>query len=159
MKCKKVKNEFTLEEIIDYLKKEEDNNTIEGEMLKPKLVKKLYYILGNPKEEDFKDIYDTAGRCWEKIPGYTKRLCVLYKNYMENENHEPTNWRINRASGTKMRIVEEYVRAGWHCEVQSYNVICRKYVQHPKYENIWVMFYSSRDCNKYEYIIAGEQNE
>ena len=53
----------------------------------------------------------------------------------------------------KMEIVEDYTRAGWHCRVQAYNVMCNKFVKHPKIDNLWVGFYSSRDCNKYEYVI------
>ena len=78
---------------------------------------------------------------------------------MKMYNSDPTVWNVERPSRTKMEIVEEYTRAGWHCRVQAYNVMCTKYVKHPKIDNIWVEFYSSRDCNKYEYVIELGENE
>jgi len=153
------KNKFTVDEIVKFLKDEEENKTIEGELLQKKLIRELYKQLGKPTEEDFKDIYEIAGRGWKKFPGYTTWINIRTARMMEIDNNAPTTWRINRASMTKVNIVEEYTRAGWHCEVQSYNVLCGKYVKHPKYKNIWVYFYSSRDCNKYEYVIEREENE
>ena len=153
------KKEYTVDELVDFLKKENENETIEGELLKKKLIRELYKQIGEPEEVDFPEIYQTAGCRWKKFPGYTTNIRSYTKDMMENANREPTEWGINRASGTKVRIVEEYTRVGWHCEVQAYNVLCGKYVPHPKHKNIWVYFYSSRDCNKYEYIILGDKDE
>ena len=148
-----MKQQLELQTIIQNLKDENNNTTMEGELLKRKLIRELYKQLGTPTEEDFPEEYKTAGGCWNKCTGYTKDIEIEHECCMENSNREVTNWHINKASGTKMRIVENYTTAGWHCEVQAYNVLCRKYVKHPRYENIWVKFYSSRDCNKYEYVI------
>lgn len=153
------KNKFTVDEIVKFLKDEDKNQTIEGELLQKKLIRELYKQLGRPTEEDFKDVYEIAGRCWKKFSGYTTYTNIRTENNMLIDNAAPTTWRIERPSLTKIQIVEEYTRAGWHCEVQSYNVLCGKYVKHPKYKNIWVYFYSSRDCNKYEYVIEREENE
>lgn len=153
------KEQFTIEKIVKFLKDEDKNQTIEGELLRKRLIKELYKQLGRPTEEDFKDVYEIAGRCWEKFSGYTTYINIRTENNMLIDNAAPTTWRIERPSPTKIQIVEEYTRAGWHCEVQSYNVLCGKYVKHPKYKNIWVYFYSSRDCNKYEYVIEREENE
>lgn len=147
------KTKFTIDEIVNYLKNEHENQTIEGQLLRKKLIRELYKQLGDPKEEDFPDEYKTAGWGWKKISGYTNDINVYTARYMETENGAPTRWGIKHASHAKIKIVEEYTRAGWNCYVQAYNVMCDKYVKHPKYENIWVRFYSSRDCNKYEYVI------
>ena len=152
----KTKAKLTTDEIVTFLKDEAENRTIEGDLLRKKLIRELYKQLGDPKEEDFPNEYKTAGRGWKKISGYTNDIDVLIARNMEIENGAPTKWHINRASYTKIQIVEEYTRAGWSCEVQSYNVLCNKYVKHPRYKNVWVRFYSSRDCNKYEYVIEGE---
>lgn len=149
----KNKQTYTVDEIATILKKEADNETIEGQLLKPKLIRELYKQLGEPKEEDFPDEYKTAGRYWKKVNGYTKDIGTFSKEFMNACNNTRTDWCIQRASSTKISIVEDYTRAGWHCQVQAYNVLCSKYVPHPKYKNIWVYFYSSRNCNKYEYII------
>jgi hypothetical protein len=153
------KKEYTVDELVDFLKRENKNETIEGQLLKKKLIRELYNKIGIPEEKDFPDIYKTAGCGWKKIQGYTNDILIKDKYRMECFNNMATNWCISRASATKIRIVEEYTRAGWHCTVQSYNVMCGKYVQHPKYKNIWVYFYSSRDCNKYEYIILEDEDE
>ena len=150
------KNKFTVEEIAKILRDEANNETIEGQLLKPKLIRELYKQLGEPKEEDFPNEYKVAGRYWKKREGYTTYFEVMHNYTMKSKNRSATEWNIARPSRTKMEIVEEYTRAGWHCRVQAYNVMCYKYVPHPKYKNIWVCFYSSRDCNKYEYIIEKE---
>lgn len=153
------KNKFTVNEIVKTLRNEEENNTIEGELLKPKLIRELYKQLGAPTEEDFPEEYKIAGRCWNKFPGYTTDIPIMTERLMERHNNSPTTWRITYCSPTKREIAEDYTRAGWHCEVQSYNVLCGRYAKHPKYKNLWVYFYSSRDCNKYEYVIEREENE
>ena len=139
----------TAEEIIKCLEKP----TIESELLKPTLIRKLYKELGDPTEKDFPDEYKIAGGCWKKHSGYTKNISILTEAYMNSSNGYHTSWCIQKPSITKIEIVEEYSRAGWHCTVQAYNVMCTRYVKHPRYDNIWVEFYSSRDCNKYRYIL------
>lgn len=156
---KKSKNKFTVEEIVKFVKDETKNPTIEGQLLRRKLIRELYKQLGAPKEEDFKSEFDIAGRYWKKVPGYTNDIDVRTERYMEIENGAPTRWCVARPSMTKVNIVEDYTRAGWNCTVQAYNVMCHKYVKHPKHKNVWVRFYSSRDCNKYEYIIEENENE
>lgn len=156
---KKANNKFTIEEIVKFVKDETKNPTIEGELLRKKLIRELYRQLGEPNEKDFPNEYKIAGRYWKKFPGYTTYINIRTERIMEIDNGAPTTWRVERPSRTKMEIVEDYTKAGWHCEVQSYNVLCGKYVKHPKYKNIWVYFYSSRDCNKYEYVIEENENE
>lgn len=153
---KKNNNTYTIDEIVKMLMDESENHTMEGQLIKPKLIRELYKQLGDPTEEDFKSEYEIAGRCWKKMAGYTKDIDISTERIMNNENNASTVWYINRASMTKVNIVERYTRAGWSCAVQSYNVLCTKYVKHPRYKNIWVRFYSSRDCNKYEYVIETE---
>lgn len=153
------KKKMKVEEIIEFLKKEEENSTIEGQLLHKKLIRELYKQLGDPKREDFPEEFETADVCgWSKTPGYTTWINIRTARMMEIDNNAPTIWRINRSSMTKVNIAEKYTRAGWHCEVQSYNVLCGKYVKHPRYKNLWVHFYSSRDCSRYSYVIErGEE--
>ena len=150
------KKSHTVDELVEFLKKENENETIEGNLLKTKAIRELYKLIGEPEEKDFPEEYRIAGNYWKKHAGYTKYIEFSTKEEMEARNKAETNWYINKASETKVRIVEKYVRAGWHCRVQAYNVMCTKYMKHPKYKNIWVCFYSSRDCNKYEYVIEEE---
>lgn len=145
--------QLEIQAIIQHLKDEEQNTTMEGELLKRKLIRQLYKELGKPTEEDFPDEYNTAGRCWSKHSGYTTYIGYATERQMQASNSYSTEWNVNRPSRTKVDIVEDYVRHGWHCRVQAYNVLCTKYVKHPRYDNIWVEFYSSRDCNKYAYVI------
>lgn len=151
------KSKFTVDQIVDFLRKEEENETIEGELLTRKLIRELYKQLADPQEEDFPSEFQTAGRYWKKVNGYTTDIRIMSQREMENVNNSPTCWNISRPSMTKVHIVEDYTRNGWSCTVQAYNVMCVKYVKHPKYKNIWVRFYSSRDCNKYEYVILREE--
>ena len=132
---------------------------MEKELLQRKLIRQLYKELGTPTKEDFPDEYEVAGGCWEKHRGYTTEIGIVRARIMETVNNSSTNWRIERPSPTKVALVEKYTRHGWYCTVQAYNVMCSKYVKHPRYEGIWVCFYSSRDCNKYEYIIERGEDE
>lgn len=145
--------QLEIQALIENIKNENENETIEGELLKKKMIRQLYKLVGEPKEEDFPEEFKVAGRYWKKYEGYTTWMEFKTERGMEWANNENTDWYVKRPSQTKMRIVEEYVRAGWHCRVQSFNVLCNKYVKHPRYDNLWVEFYSSRDCNKYQLVI------
>lgn len=145
--------------IIQNLKDLRFENSMEKELLQRKLIKQLYKELGDPKEEDFKDEFEVAGGYWKKYRGYTTGISILCRDTMEIDNNAPTKWNIERPSRTKIEIVERYTNHGWHCRVEAFNVICQKFVKHPKYEGIWVCFYASRDCNKYEYVIELGENE
>lgn len=146
-------NKLELQTVIKTLKDLRYNDKMEGKLLERKLIRQLYKMVGEPKEEDFPEEFKVAGGYWKKREGYTNGISILMEDTMLYENAKPTNWHIERPSRTKMEIVEEYTRAGWNCSVQAYNVMCHKYVKHPKIDNLWVEFYSSRDCNKYEYVI------
>ena len=148
---KKMK-EKTADKLAEILIKEDENNTIEGQLLKKKMIRELYKKIGEPEEKDFPDAYKHAYK-FKKFEGYTTDIFVSTKDMMENANKEPTTWHIKRPSMTKIRIEEEYTREGWHCDVQAYNVSCTKYIKHPKHEKIWVRFYVSRDCAKYDYVL------
>lgn len=150
------KTPHTVEEIVDFLKKENENSTIEGNLLRKKLIRELYKQIGDPREKDFPDVFKHASY-WKKFPGYTTDISFMTEEQMKNRNREHTRWHIQRASYTKCMIESEYRDDGWHCEVQSYNVICTKYVKHPKHKNIWVMFYSSRDCARFRYVIKEDE--
>lgn len=149
-------NKLEVQTIVEQLRNENENATIEGQLLKKKLIRQLYKLVGDPKQEDFPEEFKIAGGCWEKRQGYTTGIDYLKENTMLIENSQPTYWAIERPSQRKLSIVEEYTRAGWWCRVGAYNVMCAKYVKHPRYDNLWVEFYSSRDCNKYELVIEME---
>ena len=145
--------QLEIQAIIQHLKDEAQNTTMEGELLKRKMIRQLYTLLGKPTKEDFSDEFNTAGYGWSKHAGYTTNIGYATERQMQASNAASTEWNIDRPSRTKIEIVDEYVHHGWHCRVQAFNVLCTKYVKHPRYDNIWVEFYSSRDCNKYAYVI------
>ena len=154
------KSKFTVEEIIDSLLKENDNETIEGQLLKPKLIRELYKQLGTPSEEDFGKEMEPAGTYFEKGRGYTKDIQIIgSEEHIRAYNVSPNIWQIKKASDTKERIVKNYNDNGWHATIQAYNVICAKYVKHPRYKNLAVFFYSSRDVNRYEYVLIERDGE
>lgn len=152
-------NKLEIQTLIKELKELRFNRTMEKELLEKKLIRQLYKIVGEPTEEDFPNEFKTAGRYWKKHAGYTRGISILREDTMLIENSKPTDWRIARPSRTKMEIVEDYTRAGWWCRVGAYNVVCIKYVKHPRIENLWVEFYSSRDCNKYELVLELGEDE
>lgn len=151
MAQKKIK--FTVEEIVKFLRDEEDNETIEGQLLRTKLIRELYKQLGDPKEEDFREDMKPAGTYWGKEKGYTTSIEVMTASHMDYCNKQETNWQIKYPSQTKRQIVREYEDKGWSCDVGPYVVTCMKFVKHPKYEGVWVCFRSTRDHNRYQYII------
>lgn len=149
--------QLEVQALIENIKKENKNTTIEGELLKKKMIRELYKLVGEPTREDFPEEFKIAGGYWKKHSGYTKWMEFETENTMLIDNAQPTDWHVERPSRTKMEIVEKYTRAGWWCRVGAYNVVCAKYVKHPRYDNLWVEFYSSRDCNKYELVIEMEE--
>lgn len=152
------KNKFTVDEIVDFLRKENSNATIEGELIRKQLVRKLYKQLGDPTEKDFGAEMEPAGTYWTKENGCTTNIEIMTERAMKIYNKEQTNWQIKYPSETKVHIVEKYEEKGWHCSVGPYVVSCMKFVKHPRYKNLWVFFRSTRDHNKYEYIIeAGNE--
>lgn len=142
-----------LQTVIQSLKNEQNNNTIEGKLLKRRLTKSLYTLAGEPEECDFPEEYNIAGYGWKKHAGYTSDIDIMTEYEMESDNRMVTDWHIVHPSHIKRQIVERYKEAGWSCTVYAMNVICTKYVKHPKIDNLWVEFYSSRDCNRYRYVI------
>ena len=153
------KTKFTVAEIVKFLRDEEENETIEGQLLRTKLIRELYKQLGEPKEEDFGEEMKPAGTYWTKENGYTTDIGIMTENYMNYYNRQATNWQISYPSETKKAIVNKYEEKGWSCSVGPYVVSCMKFVKHPKYEGIWVCFRSTRDHNKYQYVIEKKENE
>lgn len=147
------KTKFTVDEIVEFLRKEEENETIEGKLLRTKLIRELYKQLGTPTKEDFEEEMEPAGTYWEKENGYTTDIEIMTESHMNACNKEATNWNITYPSDTKKAIVRRYEDKGWHCSVGPYVVSCMKFVKHPKYEGIWICFRSTRDVNRYQYII------
>ena len=149
----KNKTKFTVEEIVKFLRDEEENETIEGQLLRTKLIRELYKQLGDPKEEDFGKEMEPAGTYWKKEKGYTTDIEIMTASHMEYCNRQATNWQITYPSDTKKAIVRRYEDKGWSCDVGPYVVTCIKFVKHPKHEGIWVRLISTRDFNKYQYVI------
>ena len=63
--------QLEVQAIIQHLKDEEQNATMEGELLKKKMIRQLYKLVGEPTEEDFPEEFKVAGRYWKKHAGYT----------------------------------------------------------------------------------------
>ena len=144
--------------LIDEIYKYANSETIEGQLLRPHLIRALYKALGEPQEEDFKNEFQFASS-WDKHAGYTKYIDITTPEHMTALNKSETRWCIKKPSATKVYIVEKYTRAGWSCSVQAFNVICFKYVKHPKYDRVWVEFYRSRDCAKYRYVLEAPDEQ
>ena len=152
--------QYTVRELADMLTQYclGPSTTIEGELLKKKFIRELYKQIGEPTKAEFPSEFKYAGY-YKKVDGYTTGMAYLTKERMNAENRKPTIWCINRPSQTKINIERSYSRDGWSCTVQAYNVICVKYVKHPRYDNIWVRFRNTRDCATYEYIIEDRMHE
>ena len=153
------KTKLTIEEIVKFLRDEEENETIEGQLLRTKMIRELYKQLGKPEAEDFGEEMEPAGTYWTKEDGYTTNIQIMTERHMKYCNNQATNWKISYPSDTKKAIVKKYEEKGWYCYVGPYVVTCMKFVKHPKYEGIWVRFRSTRDHNKYQYVIEKKENE
>lgn len=127
-------------------------DSIETELLKSKYLRELYKILGDPSEKDFPEVYKYR-RYWTKAVGWTKDIMHQTENYMKASNGQYVSWNVIKPSRTKIQIAEEYAKDDWNVSVGAYVVQCVKYIKHPKYDNLWVRFYVSRDCSKYEYVL------
>ena len=88
----KNKTKFTVPEIVEFLRKEEDNATIEGQLLRTKLIRELYKQLGDPTEKDFSKDMEPAGTYWRKENGYTTGIEIMTASHMSACNKEETNW-------------------------------------------------------------------
>ena len=141
---------LSVDEIVEMLTNTSEHK-IETQLLQKQLIRDLYKQLGTPSKEDFPDVYGTAGSGWEKVDGYTNGISLNDRRLIEGMNKTKTIWGVAHPSKIKMDIVETYVRDGWHCEVGAYNVTATKYIQHPRYDKVYVYFISTRDCNKYMY--------
>ena len=127
---------------------------MERELLIRKMLKQLYKELGDPNPEDYEGVGNHLyGVC--KVSGYTKFPIVMTKDKLRYINGG-VDYRINKPSETKQRIVEEYTKDGWSCLVQAYNVSCYIYVPHKDYDNLCIKFIRTRDYSKYEYVLIRE---
>lgn len=127
---------------------------MERELLTRKMMRQLYKELGDPNPADYEGVGKYLYRV-NKVSGYTKWPDIKLKYDLERINGDVV-WNIRRPSETKQRIVADYLRDGWSCSVQAYNVLCNKYVKHKDYDNLWIRFISTRDCSKYEYVLVKE---
>lgn len=157
MKGTKMKNKIEIEILAKEIAKlySSTENIMEREIALPRMLRQLYKALGKPDPKEYEGVGNHI-RSVDRISGYTKYPIVKTKDQLEYINGD-VDYCINRPSETKLAIVESYRKDGWSCRVQAYNVLCDKYVPHKDYENIWIRFYSSRDCSKYEYVIVKEE--
>lgn len=131
-------------------------DAIESKLAARKHIRGLYSLLGDPTRDDFPEIFETSGAYgFTRRPGYTTGICVYN---ISDFWQKPVDYSIQRPSKTKQRIVHRYYDARWDVAVQAYNVICTKLMQHPRFPDIAVRFYSSRDCARYEYLIKGDDD-
>ena len=138
----------TIEAIKDVL----TQDTLETRLLKPRLIRQLYKQLGEPTQDDFPGAYKHASS-FKRVDGYTTHICVYHPTQMDAYNREPVDYRIKYTSEKKRCIINDYYRDGWHVRVLAFNVLCTRFIQHPRYSHIWVMFYVSRDCAQYKYVL------
>lgn len=149
-------NKIEIETLVrNIVKVQEDKEHImERELLTRKMMRQLYKELGDPNPADYEGVGKYSYRV-NKVSGYTKWPNINTEDQLEYMGGDVT-YHISRPSETKQRIVENYTRDGWSCDVQAYNVLCDKYVKHKDYDNIWIRFISTRDCSKYEYVLVKE---
>lgn len=149
-------NKIEIETLVRNIVKvqEDKEHVMERELLTRKMMRQLYKELGDPNPADYEGVGKYLYRV-NKVSGYTKWPIIKTKDQLDYINGDVV-YHINRPSETKQRIVENYTRDGWSCNVQAYNVSCDKYVPHKDYDNLWIRFISTRDCSKYEYVLVRE---
>lgn len=159
----KLEKQIAIDKIVEQLVEIENSKEtkIEYEIAKPKLIRELYKVVGEPTQELFPEEFNVAGGCWKKHSGYTTFINIfegdkLLKKDFIRKNNDNVEYRIKRPSQRKLDIAKDYMKNSWSVEYQAFNVICTKIVQHPLYKDILVNFYSSRDCNKYSLIVFKE---
>ena len=152
----KVSNKIEIETLVRNIVKVYDDkeHEVERELLTRKMLRQLYKELGDPNPADYEGVGNHLYRVC-KVNGYTKLPMVMTKDKFKYMNGY-VDYRIKKPSETKQRIVEEYIKDGWSCVVQAYNVGCTIYVPHKDYDNLYIRFISTRDCNKYEYVLIRE---
>ena len=155
-KEKNMSNKIEIETLVRNIVKvwNDPEHLMERELLTRKMMRQLYRELGDPNPADYegvgKYLYSVS-----KVSGYTKFPIIKTEDQLKYINGDIV-YHINRPSETKREIVENYLRDGWSCAVQAYNVLCDKYMKHKDYDNIWIRFISTRDCSKYEYVLVKE---
>lgn len=153
-----VNNKIEIETLVRNIVKIQDDkeHLMERELLTKKMMRQLYKELGDPDPTDYEGVGEFLYRV-NKMSGYTKWVTIHTKEFLEIKRPGKfVEYRIKRPSETKMAIVDRYIKAGWNCDVQAYNVSCDKYVPHKDYDNLWIRFISTRDCSKYEYVLVKE---
>ena len=149
-------NKIEIETLVRNIVKVQDDkeHEMERELLTRKMLRQLYKELGDPKPADYEGVGNHVYSV-DKVSGYTKFPIIKTEDQLEYINGDIV-YHINKPSETKREIVENYLRDGWSCAVQAYNVLCDKYIKHKDYDNIWIRFISTRDCSKYEYVLVRE---
>lgn len=131
-------------------------DTMEGRFLKRKLIRSLYNGVGDIKPSDIERPEKVFGHAcsFNRHNGYTTYICTLTREQLkERMAGGDVRSRVNKMSNIKERITREYAADGWNALVQPFNVICTKIVKHTRYDKLWVEFYVSRDCSKYQLVI------
>lgn len=123
--------------------------TQESELLRRRLTRALYKLLGAPSRDDFPEPY-TKNNHYSRTAPYTG-IAVAPRHY---DVQLPVDYHIDRPSPTKQAIINDYYRDGWDITVHAYNVACSRCIAHPRYESLVVRFVSTRDKATYEYLIA-----
>lgn len=152
----KTNNKIEIETLVRNIVKvwNDQEHTMERELLTGKMLRQLYKELGDPNPADYEGVGKYLYKV-DKVSGYTKWPNIKTEYDLKYINGG-VEYHISRPSETKQRIVENYTSDGWGCKVQAYNVSCQKYMKHKDYNNIWIRFISTRDCSKYEYVLVKE---
>ena len=149
----KIEIETLVKKIISV--QEDKEHLMERELLTSRLMRQLYKELGDPDVQDYPTVRKHIS-CASRASGWTKYPIIKTTLDMRLENGCIRN-HLNKMSPTKERIVDEYTDDNWSATVYAYNVICSTFVKHKDYDNVWIMFTSSRDCSKYEYVLVKER--
>lgn len=144
----------TIEAITDVL----TQDTLETRLLKPRLIRQLYKQLGKPTQDDFPGAYKHASS-FRRADGYTTRLVPYRPTQMDAYNNMRVDYHIKQPSYMKRRIINDYYQDRWHVVVYAFNVLCSKFIRHPRYPQIAVYFHKTRDTATYEYVLVKDDKE
>ena len=149
-------NKIEIETLVRNIIKVYDDkeHEMERELLTRKMMRQLYKELGDPNTADYERVVNHLYGV-SKMRGYTKMPIVITRDKLRYINGG-VDYHIKKPSETKQRIVEEYIKDGWSCVVEAYNVTCDIYVPNKDYDNLCIRFISTRDCSKYEYVLIRE---
>lgn len=123
------------------------DNSLECKIAMPKLIRQLYKeVEPTLTEENFPDIFYTAGKSWRREKGYTTG--IITHDTADSWSTLPTK-QLRYPSDYKLALREKY--RNWAIEEFAQQVVCRRIVWVD--EDYGILFRVTRDNNWYEIII------